>query len=55
MAAVQSKESGALLEVLGEQAEPVLNSGDPVQDKNSRDRFLQGYTSAHTLQTDAKA
>ena len=43
VAAVQSKESGALLEVLGKQAEPVLNSGDPVQDKNSRDRFLQGY------------
>jgi hypothetical protein len=49
-AAVQSAESGALLEVLGSQAEPVLNSGDPVQDKNSRDRFLQAYTSAHVLQ-----
>ena len=53
VAAVQVKESGALLEVLGEQAEQVLNSGDPVQDQNSRDRFLQGYTSAHTLQTDS--
>ena len=52
VAAVQAKESGALLEVLGGQAEPVLNSGDPVQDQNSRDRFLQAYTSAHTLQTD---
>ena len=52
-AAVQSDESGAMLEVLGKQAEPVLNSGDAVQDKNSRARFLQEYASAHTLQTDA--
>lgn len=53
-AAVQSEQSGALLQVLGRQAEPVLNSGDPVQDKNSRDRFLQAYASAHTLQSDAE-
>lgn len=53
-AAVQSDESGALLEVLGRQAEPVLNSGDPVQDENSRDRFLQSYTGAHALQTNAE-
>lgn len=53
-AAVQSEESGALLEVLGSEAEPVLNSGDAVQDKNSRDRFLQAYASAHTLQSDAE-
>ncbi len=52
-AAVQSEGSGALLEVLGEQAEPVLNSGDPVQDQNSRARFLQAYASGHNLQTDA--
>jgi hypothetical protein len=53
-AAVQSDQSGAMLEVLGKQAEPVLNSGDAVQDKNSRERFLQAYASAHTLQTDAE-
>jgi hypothetical protein len=39
----------ALLEVLGEQAEPMLISGDPVQDKNSRERFLSAYTQAHAL------
>lgn len=53
-AAVQSAESGALLKVLGREAEPVLSSGDPVQDKNSRDRFLQAYSSAHALQSDAE-
>ena len=53
-AAVQSEDSDALLEVLGKQAEPMLNSGDPVQDKNSRARFLQAYASAHALQSDAE-
>jgi hypothetical protein len=52
-AAVQSDDSRALLEVLGPQSEPVLNSGDPVQDKNSRDRFLRAYTDAHALRADA--
>jgi hypothetical protein len=51
--AVQSGDSRALLEVLGPQSEPVLNSGDPVQDKNSRERFLRGYTDAHALRADA--
>jgi hypothetical protein len=54
VAAVQSNDPRALLEVLGEQAEPMLNSGDAVQDKNSRRRFLQAYASAHTLETNAE-
>src|SRR5688572_26105161 len=53
-AAVQSDDSRALLEVLGKEAEPALNSGDPVQDKNSRARFLQAYTSAHALEAHAE-
>lgn len=51
--AAQSDNSRALLEVLGEKAGPMLDSGDPVQDKNSRKRFLQAYTSAHALKADA--
>jgi hypothetical protein len=54
VAAAQSDKSGALLEVLGKEAEPVLNSGDAVQDRNSRDRFLQAYTRAHALEADAE-
>ena len=50
-AAAKSDGSRALLEVLGKDAEPVLNSGDPVQDKNARERFLQGYASTHAIQT----
>jgi len=42
----------ALLEVLGKKAEPLLSSGDPVQDRNSRERFLQAYTRAHALVAD---
>lgn len=53
VAAVQSDDLGAVLEVLGKQAEPMLNSGDSVQDRNSRSRFLQAYASAHVLQADA--
>jgi hypothetical protein len=54
VAAAQSDEPRALLEVLGKEAEPMLSSGDPVQDKNSRDRFLQAYASAYALKTNAE-
>ena len=39
----------ALVEVLGPEAKPVIDSGDPVQDRNSREKFLQEYAAAHTL------
>ena len=51
VAAAQSDDTRALLEVLGKEAEPVVGSGDPVQDKNSREQFLQGYATAHQLDT----
>ena len=51
VAAARSDDSRALLEVLGEDAGPVVSSGDAVQDKNSRERFLQSYAQAHTLDT----
>lgn len=47
--AAQSGEKKALLEVLGNEAEPLIDSGDPVQDKNSREKFLQEYAAAHRL------
>jgi len=49
VSAAESPYPRALLEVLGEEAEPVLSSGDPVQDKNSRDRFRQAFAQAHAL------
>jgi hypothetical protein len=51
VAAAQSNDTQALLEVLGEKAEPVVSSGDEVQDRNSRERFLQSYEQAHALDT----
>jgi hypothetical protein len=51
IAAAHSDDHRALLEILGKEAEPMVNSGDPVQDKNSRERFLQAYATAHTFDT----
>jgi hypothetical protein len=49
--AAQSDDLQPLLEVLGKEAEPVLSSGDPVQDANSRKRFLEAYAQARALDT----
>lgn len=47
--AAKSEDVSSLLEILGQQAEPALNGGDPVQLRNSRSKFLQAYTVTHTL------
>jgi hypothetical protein len=49
VAAARSDDTRGLLEVLGPKASAVVDSGDPVQDKNSRERFLQSYEAAHQL------
>lgn len=49
VAAAKSDGTRALLEVLGPGAEPMVDSGDPVQDRNSRERFLQEYATARAL------
>jgi hypothetical protein len=49
VAAANTEGSRALLEVLGAEAEPVIDSGDPVQDRNSRQQFLQTYAAAHAV------
>ncbi len=46
---LRSGDKHAVLEVLGPQAEPAIDSGDPVQDADARDRFLQSYAVAHAL------
>jgi hypothetical protein len=53
VSAARSIDARAVLEVLGEEAEPVVSSGDDVQDRSSRERFLEAYDEAHTL--DARA
>jgi hypothetical protein len=47
IAAVQSGETSELLRVLGEDAQPVVDSGDAVEDANNRSVFLAAYSVAH--------
>ena len=47
--AAGSDDTSALVAVLGKEAEPLVDSGDPVQDKNGREKFVQGYQAAHSF------
>jgi hypothetical protein len=47
--AVQAKDTKALLGLLGPLGKPLIDSGDPVADKNGRDVFLAGYKVANSL------
>jgi hypothetical protein len=47
IAAVRSGETSEMLRVLGESARPVVESGDAVDDANTRNEFIAAYTAAH--------
>ena len=47
--AAQTGEVKPVLKVLGEDAKPLIESGDPVADKNGREEFVAGYNEAHSL------
>jgi hypothetical protein len=47
--AAQSDGDRALLKVLGKEAKPIIDSGDPVADKNAREGFLESYKAANSL------
>jgi Protein of unknown function (DUF2950) len=49
MEAAKHNDTASLLQVLGPEAQPFLNTGDPVSDQASRARFVQAYEEAHTL------
>ena len=53
IAAARSDDTRALTRVLGKEAEPALDSGDPVQDRNARGRFVRAYEAEHTLSRDS--
>lgn len=53
ISAVEADGSRELLKVLGEEAERTIASGDEVQDKNARQRFLQAFARGHELHADA--
>jgi hypothetical protein len=52
VAAVDSGETAALLRVLGEEAQPVVESGDDVEDANNRAAFLTMYAATHRWESE---
>jgi hypothetical protein len=47
IAAARSGETSEILRVLGEDARPVVESGDAVEDANNRNEFVARYAAAH--------
>jgi Protein of unknown function (DUF2950) len=47
--ALKQDDSGALEAVLGPGSAEIINSGDPVADKNAKDEFLRNYEAKSTL------
>src|SRR4051812_20282608 len=47
--AAKAKDEKALLGLFGSVGKPLIDSGDPVADKNARDRFLARYQAMHSL------
>ena len=50
VAAVQHDDDSALLAILGPDAQDLIASGDPVADRNSRERFLEVFAEKHRLE-----
>jgi hypothetical protein len=47
--AAQAKDTQALLGLFGPLGKPIIESGDPVADKNARDNFLANYKAKNSL------
>jgi hypothetical protein len=47
--AAKNNDTNGLLQVLGPAAQAFINTGDPVSDQASRERFVRAYEEAHTL------
>jgi hypothetical protein len=47
--AVRAGDPKAMISVLGTAGQRLVTSGDPVQDKNGRDRFVAAYDTKHSL------
>src|SRR5215813_1087752 len=47
--AAQAKDTQALLGLMGPVGKPLVDSGDPVADKNARDEFLARYKAGNSL------
>jgi len=53
IAAIRSGDQTQLLAVLGPDSKNLIDSGDPIADKKSRDSMLKMYDAKHSLVTDA--
>ena len=51
-AAVKTGTTSAILKVLGNRAEDVVESGDSVADKETRERFLSAYDAKHSIKAE---
>lgn len=49
VAALKAGDKAAMLDILGSQAKPLIDSGDAVADRESWQRFVTSYEQAHTL------
>jgi hypothetical protein len=47
--AAKAKDSKALVKLFGPLGKPLIDSGDPVSDKNARESFLARYNAGHAL------
>jgi hypothetical protein len=47
--AAQRNDTTTLLAILGPEAQSIVNTGDPVSDQETRERFVKDYEEAHTL------
>ena len=52
--AAKAEDTKALVDVLGADAQPVVDSGDPVRDRHARERFLQAYEAGHSFDNSAE-
>ena len=52
LAAVKEGKTRGLQQVLGPDTKDLVESGDPVQDRNAREAFLSEYEGAHTIAQD---
>jgi hypothetical protein len=53
LAAVSSGDTSAMLRVLGEDAQPLVDSGDAIEDANTRNAFVALYADAHRWESAA--
>jgi DUF2950 family protein len=48
--AAKSGDAKAIIAVLGPDGEAIVSSGDPVADKNTREKFVSAYEAKHTIE-----